>query len=254
MARGLVALMRGAFGDHQDQKKATFMSGPAGCHSRDFKAWRQHMSELLPTVEHGILSAILPKIIAKAKRDEAQQEGIEEIQEEPEDTAAVQQQLKEALEPVKEELMPPECDSKLIKGKVMAQSIAGGVDAEVVTARCLVKSAHVSPSCARCASDFLHVFMGRGMVGLASSCVPKCMPANNACKKGLTDQCLTKGAPCLKCLKPGLLELGNCVGLNGTRWGLSDKLDLFIKAFREGSTEPDKVDTFITNLVLALHA
>jgi len=264
MLNGMLSLMRGAIGGGssagkqgrwlsggKDKEHSSMASGPAGCvWSRDLKASWQYMSKLMPTVEQGVLSLMLPKMIEKAKEEPGEVTAAPDEQ----DKAAMMAQMQEVFAPLKDELMPPECDNALIKKKVMAQSIAGGADAEEITVRCLVKATHVTPACARCSGNFLKGFMGRGMLGLATSCVPKCMPANDACKKGLTDACITKTFPCMKCMKPGLLELADCVGINTTRFQISNKIDLFVKALREGSTSGEGLDQFVGDLVLALNA
>lgn len=255
MVSGMLSMLKGMGGGRGrwGAKKDSIMNGPAGCvWSRDLKASWEHMSQLLPTVEHGMLNAMLPKMVAMAKVDgNAEAPSAEEKEA---SKTAMMNQMMEVMAPLKDELMPPECDNGLIKKKVMSQSLAGGGEAEEITAKCLVKATHVTPACARCAGNFLRDFMGRGMLGLASSCVPKCMPANSACKKGVTDQCLTKSHACMKCMKPGLLQLSDCVGINSTRLGLSNKLDLFATALRDGSTSEEGLPNFVNDLVLALNA
>mmetsp|Transcript_33148 Transcript_33148/g.75464 ORF Transcript_33148/g.75464 Transcript_33148/m.75464 type:complete len:134 (-) Transcript_33148:23-424(-) len=131
----------------------------------------------------------------------------------------------------------------------------GGSEAEDVTVKCLIKFTHITPACARCSGNFLKDFMGRGMMGLASSCVPKCMGANNACKKGLTESCITKSYPCMKCMKPGMMQFTDCIGLNTTQMGLSNKLDLAAKALRDGSVSTSEgVQSFVNDIVLAMNA
>mmetsp|Transcript_72047 Transcript_72047/g.224681 ORF Transcript_72047/g.224681 Transcript_72047/m.224681 type:complete len:313 (-) Transcript_72047:100-1038(-) len=259
MIKGAMTVMRGAFhgdGKHNSlipRKEASIMSGVAGCSwPKDLQASWKHMSKLFPTVEHGVLSIVMPKLIERAKKKEAGEAVSEE--DAMASTAAMQTQLFQLVTPLKGDLVPPECNKKLIKSKIMAQSLTGGDAAGEIAAKCLLEATHVTPGCARCAGQWLNGFMGKGMMGLANSCVPKCAPANDACKKGMAEQCVSKSYPCLKCMKPGLLEFADCVGINSTRFQLANKLDLYAKAFRDGSTEGEGLERLIDGIVLATNA
>mmetsp|Transcript_27936 Transcript_27936/g.88763 ORF Transcript_27936/g.88763 Transcript_27936/m.88763 type:complete len:292 (+) Transcript_27936:1-876(+) len=224
------------------KSKILASAGHAGCFRKDFKSFKQYIAELLPTVEQNVLSAVLPKFVAQKDEELAM------------DPKAVAKAASDALEPMRGEVLPASCDMKAIKSRVMTQALGGSADAEELMSQCLMEAAHVSAGCASCVGNFLHGFMGRGMVGLAASCVPKCSPANNICKKGLSDQCLGKSVACLKCMKPRLLEFSDCVGFNTTRHQVGNKVDLLVRAMRDGSVAGGGVQKFVGDVVLALNA
>lgn len=269
MLQGVMSMMHGAIhGDdrgegvlspyhHLALGKASIMEGgSAGCSWRtDLQASWNHASKMFPAVQHGLLTAMVPRLIERQQKKA--QSGGEASDDEEGGVAqlgSLKTEIKQVITPLKAEMVPPECDKHLIKSKIVSQSIAGGDGAEEAAARCMMQATGVTAPCARCAGRWLNGFMGRGLRGLAQSCVPKCSPANDACKKGMMEQCIGKSYPCMKCMKPGLLELAGCMGINATRFQLSNKLDLYAKAFREGGTEGEALDRLINGIVLAWNA